>query len=444
MGFFKKHKKLIIYTICGVAAFLVDMICYWVLYNKIFSSIFDGGLLTWSSNIVSETITIVFAYVTNKIFVFKSRSFKPKVLLLEGGSFAIARLGTLLLNAGLMYFFVNILMLEQFNLYIKVLVTAIIVVLNYFLSEFIVFRQKHVSHFAKILFTEGIEYYACIPLSSCKVTKKYLLTKNELDDDSTVVTMLLPYRTKQKSENLSAYASVKDYHALVDSLSDKLESYIFKKYPSAKFKVFADHSPIDEVHAACVSGLGFMGDNGLLINERYSSFVFVAECITSLTPKELGLTFADEEELSTCLHCGKCAAACPSKCISIGENGENTSNKKECLSAITQKKGELTEDEKNMILESGCIWGCDVCQNSCPYTKNAKYTPIKFFNEDVITRLDTETLSNLSKEQFKLRPFAWRGKETIQRNVLLWEEFQSSKAIEPEDPKTEEQPKENE
>ena len=421
MGFLKKHKKLIIYTICGGAAFFVDMFCYWLCYNKIFAHILDGGLLTWASNITSETITIIFAYITNKIFVFKSRSFKPRVILFEGGSFAIARLGTLLLNAGLMYLFVNILRLEKYNLFIKILVTAIIVILNYFLSEFIVFRKKHISHFGKLLFAEGIEYYACIPLSSCKVTKKYLLDKNGLTDDSTVIMMLFPYRTKQGADNLSAYASVKDYHLYVDNLSRKLEGFVKKKHPSAQFKVFADHSPIDEVHAACISGLGFIGDNGLLINERYSSFVFLGECITSLTPRELGLSFV-KEEFRTCLHCGKCKEACPTGCIAIADDGSDISKKGECLSAITQKKGELTEEEKALILNNGSIWGCDVCQNVCPYTKNAKYTPIKFFNDSVITCLDSESLANMSDEEFKCRPFAWRGRNVIKRNVTMWEE----------------------
>ncbi len=420
MSFFRRHKKIISYTVCGLLATFVNSLTYWI-----FTNVVDLGY-SWAATSMAWLFSVIFAFITNKIFVFQSKSFHPRVLFIESASFVLARLGTGILDIGFMTLFIDIIKLDGLDALaddaIKLLSTFLVMIINYFLSEFVVFRKKHVSHFAKILYAEGIEYYACIPLSSCKITKKYLLDKNELDSDSTVVMMLFPYRTKQKSENLSAYASVRDYHAFVDSLSDKLESYIFKKYPSAKFKMFADHSPIDEVHAACISGLGFMGDNGLLINERYSSFVFLGECITSLTPKELGLALAEEEEISTCLHCGKCMAACPSKCIATGENGQDLSNKKECLSAITQKKGALTEEEKAMILESGCIWGCDVCQNVCPYTKNAKYTPIRFFNENVITRLDLNTLSGMTKEEFKLRPFAWRGKETIKRNVTLWEE----------------------
>jgi hypothetical protein len=57
----------------------------------------------------------------------------------------------------------------------------------------------------------------------------------------------------------------------------------------------------------------------------------------------------------------------------------------------------------------------------CPYTKNADYTPIPFFNTNVITTLNTETLNALDDEAFKARPFAWRGRDVIERNVKLLE-----------------------
>ena len=429
MRFFKKYKKLIAFAVCGVSTFLVSFVSYWLFSTVIFSGILNGGILTIASNTVAEILAITFAFITNKLFVFESKSFRFLVLISEAGSFALARAGTSLLNTGLMWLFVDILSLKEYELLVKVLVNAIIVVLNFVLSEFLVFRKKHVHHFARILLNEGVEYYACIPLSKCKITKPYLLFKNGFEKDANVIVMLFPYRTKTKAENLTAYASVKDYHAYVDGLSRKLEEYVLRKYPTAQFKVFSDHSPIDEVHAACVSGLGFMGDNGLLINEKYSSFVFVGECITSLTPKQLGLVYSDEEEWRTCLHCGKCKEACPSSCIQTDECGKDASNKKICLSAITQKKGELSEEEKELIIKHGSIWGCDVCQNVCPYTKNAKYTPIKFFIDSAIDVLDNETLTGMSSEEFHSRPFAWRGYETISRNVQLWEEARAKKQV---------------
>ncbi len=432
MGFLRKHLKFITYAICGVLATLVNSATYWL-----FTDGLNVNLPAFFATAIAWAISVLFAFITNKLFVFKSKSFRPIVLLSEFSSFVLARLGTGLLDIGIMSIFVDVLKLAQSHDILddcfKLVSTMVVTLLNYFISEYLVFRKKHVHHFARILMAEGVEYYACIPLSKCKITKPYLLYKNGIDKNANVIVMLFPYRTRAKADNLTAYASVKDYHAYVEMLSNKLERYILRKYPTAQFKVFADHSPIDEVHAACVSGLGFMGDNGLLINEKYSSFVFVGECITSLTPKQLGLAFAEDEEMRTCLHCGKCEKVCPSGCIKIDDDGKDASNKGICLSAITQKKGELSESEKELILKNGSIWGCDACQNACPYTKNAKYTPIKYFIDSAITRLDIETLNGMSSDEFNSRPFAWRGLDTIKRNVLLWEDYTAQKRREAEE-----------
>ena len=263
---------------------------------------------------------------------------------------------------------------------------------------------------------EGIELYAYVPLNRCKIIKKYLLDKNGFDESCGAVMVLLPYRSEIEPKNLSVYASVRDYHKYVEELSLRLEEYVKIRYGHGKFKLFADHSPIDEVHAACISGLGFIGRNGLLINERYSSFVFLCEVVTNLTEKELGIPQYVEKEPRMCMNCGACEGACPSGCIGEG----NVRSKKECLSSVTQKKGELTEDESRLILKNGCIWGCDVCQNVCPYTKNADKTPISYFKEGVISELTLAMLDAMSDEEFLSRPFSWRGRAVIRRNAELF------------------------
>ncbi len=265
---------------------------------------------------------------------------------------------------------------------------------------------------------EDIELYAYVPLCKCKITKRYLLDKNGFDDSCGAVVALLPYRSGIKPKNLSVYASVRDYHKYVEELSKKLDEYVKIKHANGKFKLFADHSPIDEVHAACLGGLGFIGRNGLLINEKYSSFVFLCEIVTNLTEKELNLPQYVEKETRTCINCGACARACPSNCMDERDPRPKT----ECLSAITQKKGELNESELRLMLENGCIWGCDVCQNVCPYTKNANTTPISYFKEGVISELTTEILDNMSDEEFKSRPFSWRGREAVRRNAKHYDE----------------------
>lgn len=268
----------------------------------------------------------------------------------------------------------------------------------------------------------GIEYFAAVPLKSCKVIKEYLLAKNGFGENATVITMLIPYRTEKAPANISVYASVSDYHKFVNELSESLESYVKEKYPQGRFKLFADHSPIDEVHAACISGLGFIGDNGLLINKEYSSFVFLAECITDIPPKEIGMDYSQSNTVSECLHCGACAKACPAGCIKKGGDVDDFKPKSMCLSAITQKKGELADSEIEMMLDNNTVWGCDICQNVCPYTKNAKYSCIEFFKNGVINVLTSKLVSGMSDEEFASRPFSWRGRQTILRNLKLYEE----------------------
>ena len=267
----------------------------------------------------------------------------------------------------------------------------------------------------------GIEFFALIPLERCKILKEYLLTKNGFDKSANAITILIPYKTENSPENLSVYASVRDYHGFVSELSKKLEKYAKIKYPGANIKLFADHSPIDEVHAACISGLGFIGENGLLINEKYSSFVFLAECVTDLTPYELGMDYASITEVKECFHCGKCAKACPSGCIKKSGEVDDFNKKTICLSAITQKKGELTDDEIKLMLDNNTVWGCDVCQNVCPYTKNAKLSEIEYFKSGVITRLTRDVLDHMSDEEFMTRPFSWRGRGVIERNIGYFE-----------------------
>lgn len=276
------------------------------------------------------------------------------------------------------------------------------------------------------LLGNGIENFALIPLERCKILKEYLLTKNGFDKNANAITLLIPYRTELAPVNLSVYASVMDYHGFVKDLGDKLDRYARQKHPNAKIKLFSDHSPIDEVHAACISGLGFIGDHGLLINEKYSSFVFLAEIITDLSPEELGMEHALDEGVTECLHCGACAKACPSKCIKRREDVCDFNPKALCLSAVTQKKGELTDSEIAMMLDNNMVWGCDVCQNVCPYTKNAEFSQIEYFKANVITELTKEMLNGMSDEEFLSRPFSWRGKSVVERNLNYFEKKENA------------------
>ena len=250
-----------------------------------------------------------------------------------------------------------------------------------------------------------IEYYSVLSYSDVRETRKEIMARESFTPRSVIV-YLLPYYVGA-GENLSSYATSLDYHIILKRTAEGLIGAIKEKRGEVGARGYGDHSPIDERHAALVSGLGILGDSGLLINEKYGTYVFIGDVITDIPPEQLGAVLP--MEAGHCVGCGRCRAACPTG-ILRGEGDD-------CLSAITQRKGELTPCEIEMMRKFNTIWGCDICQTACPYNDCVAVTPLNFFREERIAYLDSEVLGGMSKEEFLRRAFAWRGRKTVERNL---------------------------
>ena len=255
--------------------------------------------------------------------------------------------------------------------------------------------------------SEGVEYYAVLDYGVLREINGNIM-KRESFTPRSVVIFLIPYYTAE-GKNISRYAVSKDYHIIIREITDRLNERLRELFPSSSAKGYGDHSPIDERHAALIGGLGIVGDNGLLINEKYGSYVFVADSVTDIPAEQLGATAP--AEIKECIHCGECRRACPTGIL----RAEGDS----CLSYITQKKGELQEWEAELMRRYNTAWGCDMCQTCCPYNKKAKQTPIEFFYEDNIDSLTEDTLKMMTDDEFKSRAFAWRGRGTVERNIRI-------------------------
>ena len=253
----------------------------------------------------------------------------------------------------------------------------------------------------------GIEFFAALDYKDCIEARGDIAEREDFTPRSAIV-YLLPYYAGE-TENLSRYAASLDYHIILREVGEGLIAALREAYPNARARSYGDHSPIAECHAALISGLGIKGDNGLLINERYGSYVFVGDVLTDLPPEALGAI--KPLPVSSCMHCGACKRECPTGIL----RGEG----EDCLSAVTQRKGELSAAERDMMRKYNTAWGCDLCQSACPYNREPRMTPIEFFHRDRITRLDACSVGEMPKAEFSRRAFAWRGRNTVLRNLAI-------------------------
>lgn len=262
----------------------------------------------------------------------------------------------------------------------------------------------------KAYFPDGLLVAKPVSLASCRVLRPYLLERAGISEGS-VIMLAVPYAAPCEHRTVSAYAAGRDYHAYFAALFDQVLPALRADFPDHTFAGFADHSPIDEVQAACLAGLGVMGQHGLLLTPEHSSYVFLGEVITSMPTRNKG------GEVAFCHACGACRRACPTGL-----------DKQTCLSALTQKKGALSESERARLAAHPYVWGCDICQEACPYTQNAKragtlYTKIPYFLEQLLPCPDLTAIDGMSDADFAARAYAWRGREVIRRNIQSKEEM---------------------
>lgn len=253
---------------------------------------------------------------------------------------------------------------------------------------------------------EKIKYAEAVPFDI--LTENPNSRKTFSFEVRSVIVFLIPYFSGLHTGNISLYSMTKDYHLYCKMLEERIIPKI--KTVTGEAVLCADTSPVYETEAASLAGLGMIGKNGLLINDEYSSFVFIGGVFTP-APYH-ALTDKKSFEKAYCPMCGKCFTACP---VHL--------DKSKCLSCVTQKKGILTQQEAYQIKKYGTVWGCDICQLACPYTekmiKKGTVTEIDFFKNDLVCELTQNYIDSVTKEEFMQRAFSWRGKKTLERNIEI-------------------------
>lgn len=130
---FKKNKEAILYLIFGGFTTLINIVSYSLLY-------YVAGFSNTISNIFAWIASVIFAYLTNKLFVFENKSFALPKLFVEVFSFFSCRLLTGILDIGIMFLFVDVLLMNA--LLIKVISNVVVIILNYVASKFLIFKRR--------------------------------------------------------------------------------------------------------------------------------------------------------------------------------------------------------------------------------------------------------------------------------------------------------------
>lgn len=220
---------------------------------------------------------------------------------------------------------------------------------------------------------------------------------------SLLVCLLPYYPGEYPRRNVSRYAICDDYHATGGRLLEAICADLIRAFPGHVFVPLLDISPIPEVQAAQLAGLGCIGRHGMLISPQAGSYVFVAEIVTDLEIPPAAPT------RTSCLNCGACRRACPGQALT-----QQGLDKTRCRSFLSQQKGPLDPWAAELIRQGGFAWGCDLCLEACPLNKPI-LTPLAALRQNPVPLLGWDNLAQM----VAVKPYGWRGTEPLERNLRL-------------------------
>ena len=212
-----------------------------------------------------------------------------------------------------------------------------------------------------------------------------------------VITLLLNYFPAEEQDNeapkISKYARGADYHEVIKSKLNLLMADIRQSIGDINGRGFVDSAPVLERSWAQRSGLGWIGKNGNLINRRQGSFFFIATLIV-----DLELNYDDPVAKDYCGSCRRCLDACPTDAI----QEDRVIDGSKCIAYFTIELKEMLIPEAMTGKFNNWMFGCDTCQDVCPWNRFSKPTREQAFAPiPEILHLSTGEWEALSEESFK-------------------------------------------
>ena len=213
-----------------------------------------------------------------------------------------------------------------------------------------------------------------------------------------VITLLLNYFPKSKQNidtpHISKYAWGEDYHEVIKTKLNDFFNFIKQTVGDVNGRGFVDSAPVLERAWAHQSGLGWIGKNGNLINKNNGSFFFIASLIV-----DIELIYDAPYAKDYCGTCTKCIDECPTEAILPNKVIDGS----KCISYFTiELKDALISDSMKGKFDNW-LFGCDVCQDVCPWNRFSTPTIEKQFNPlPEVLNYTNKDWEEMTEESFKI------------------------------------------
>ncbi len=202
-----------------------------------------------------------------------------------------------------------------------------------------------------------------------------------------------PHPAARGAAKISRYAWGDDYHAILEERIRKFEDFIRSREPGVRTRGYVDTGPVMDKAWAARTGLGWIGKHTNLITRSHGSWVFLGTILTTLDCR------SDEPVADMCGTCTACLDACPTQAFPEAY----VLDARRCISYLTiEHRGEVDAELRHRY--DGWIYGCDVCQDVCPWNRFSQLSAEEAFRpRPGLVEPDLEELSGLSQEEFSRR-----------------------------------------
>ena len=207
----------------------------------------------------------------------------------------------------------------------------------------------------------------------------------------------ISYYSEIKQKNplapvLSRYAYGINYHDVIAGKLEKLLEFVKTHAPGCGGKIFSDSGPLLEKPWAGEAGLAWQGKHSVAINKKIGSFFFIGTLILNID-----LEYDEPFKGEYCGDCRLCIDSCPTGAI----NPNRTIDARKCIANLTiENRGPMPED---IVLKlGGRVYGCDRCQEVCPWNKHVLPNSHPEFDiNEKVAAMSREEWQSLTEEQYK-------------------------------------------